>query len=231
MSKIEIGAWLEKTLLQILNSSSNSISIDDIIDSVKHNDEFDTFKFNKISDDELKNLINQELKNRKKKRKFEEIQQKEENENKTNFKLTKIEIPIKVELKYMNDLKNAIKRKLDVYLFRYDENLKGVIISYKDIELIDELSNISYNPNDTHLQFSIRVNLLLFCPIPNSILSGIVNHIDHEFITLNVYGIFNARILTKRLKDKVNENDKIEFKILNCDKTFDSFIIINGTQQ
>jgi hypothetical protein len=36
--------------------------------------------------------------------------------------------------------------------------------------------------------------------------------------------------LKKKLKENVSENDRIEFKILNCDKTFYSFIIINGTQ-
>ena len=134
--------------------------------------------------DEINKLIVLEIKKRRKKRKVtsisnnEEEEEKERAEIKSNFKLMKVELPIKIELKYMNDLKNAIKRELDFYLLRYDDELKGVIISYKDIELVKNISNISYNPSDTHLKFSIRVNILLFCPTPDSTLSGIVNHVS-----------------------------------------------------
>jgi DNA-directed RNA polymerase I subunit RPA43 len=91
--------------------------------------------------------------------------------------LITVQIPLKIEIKYINDLKNAINRKLDYYLLKYDDELNGVIISYQDIELLNEISNVSYNPDDTHLTCFIQATLLLFCPLPNSILTGTVNHV------------------------------------------------------
>jgi hypothetical protein len=228
-----------------LNSSSSDISIQEIIEGVKHHEgrkqklvltwslEFELFEFHKMKQEEIEKTIQQEVSKKKRKR-------KKENEDSTNFKLITVQLPLKIELKYIHDVKNAIHRKLDYYLLKYDDELNGVIIAYQDIELLNEISNVSYNPDDTHVSCFIQATLLLFCPLPNSILTGTVNHvcfdffltikIDHEFITLTVHGIFNARILKKKLKENVSENDRIEFKILNCDKTFYSFIIINGTQ-
>ncbi|KAJ3301293.1 hypothetical protein HDU76_005786, partial [Blyttiomyces sp. JEL0837] len=81
---------------------------------------------------------------------------------------------------------------LNKFLMQYVPEVKGVLLSYSDVEILDNAAKIMYDSPFFH--FHIKVKLLLFAPKVGSTIVGVVNKVSPDHIGLLVHGVFNASI-------------------------------------
>lgn len=225
MSRINFKSWVENKLENILpNTDIQKATNEDFVEIITKDRDFARFQFDKLDKRKISEIIEEEAESKVKKLKKEKHEELED----TFFQSVVVQFPVTIELKSMNDIKNAIHKKLDTILLKYDENLQGVIMSFKNLKIVSKSGNISYNPTDPGLSFTVEVEFIVFSPRPGQTLKGIVTHVEKDFVSLTVFGIFHAQISRKNLSKKAKENDEITFKIFRIDQSYDKFIEIEG---
>jgi len=99
----------------------------------------------------------------------------------------------------LEDPAAALEHELNGKLMRYDEVLKGIVLSYDQVKVEDSRVRIF---NDSHfLNVRVSVRWLLFCPQPGMKLVGEVNYATSTGLGLLVHGIFNASIQDANLPE------------------------------
>jgi hypothetical protein len=83
-------------------------------------------------------------------------------------------------------------------VFRYVEAVKGMVLAYSDVHLLEPhgrmINEVAY------IHFNISVNLLIFAPYAGCKLTGTVTKLGADYIGLLVYNIFNASIGREHLE-------------------------------
>lgn len=226
MSKINFKSWLDKKLDKILpNTDIEKTTNEDLVEIISKDRDFTKFKFDKMEKRKLSEMVEQEAEIKVKRLKVDQKEDLDEN----LFKSVVAKFPVSVELKNINDVTNSLHKKLDQTLLKYDETLGGVILSFKNLKIVSKTGNISYNPTDPHISLTVSVEFIIFSPRPGLMLSGQVTHLEKDYISLIVFGIFHARISRKSDSKKIKVNDTLEFKVLRVEQTNDKFIQIEGT--
>eukprot|EP01024_Parvocaulis_polyphysoides_P062002 TRINITY_DN696_c0_g1_i2.p1 TRINITY_DN696_c0_g1~~TRINITY_DN696_c0_g1_i2.p1 ORF type:complete len:339 (+),score=56.09 TRINITY_DN696_c0_g1_i2:81-1097(+) len=99
----------------------------------------------------------------------------------------------------IEDLDRGIRKRLNSFLLRFDEDLGGVMIEYSNLRRLEQQMHISSN-RTPYLHCEVVVDAIIFNPKPGKQLIGQVNHFSNDFLSLLVYGIFNAAITADRMR-------------------------------
>merc|ERR1711968_97907 len=102
----------------------------------------------------------------------------------------------------LTDPTSAIESELNTKLLQYDEKLEGVVLSYDNIKVENELGRVRMFCDSHFINVHISARLLLFCPKPGAKLVGEVNYVDSGSVGLLVHGIFNASIADEQIPDE-----------------------------
>eukprot|EP01026_Neomeris_dumetosa_P076197 TRINITY_DN8157_c0_g1_i8.p1 TRINITY_DN8157_c0_g1~~TRINITY_DN8157_c0_g1_i8.p1 ORF type:complete len:390 (-),score=75.52 TRINITY_DN8157_c0_g1_i8:435-1517(-) len=147
------------------------------------------------------------------------------------------------------DIKNGIKKRLNEFLLKYDDDLGGVMLEYSNMALIQQQMQISSN-RTPYLHVEVVADATIFNPKPGKQLVGQVNHLGGDFLSVLVYGIFNAVIFSNQIRGNfqpvpgtktwVNKENKKEvikqgsiiiFEVIRIDKQGNVFGITGSMLQ
>lgn len=106
---------------------------------------------------------------------------------------------------------------LNELLLRYSSSLEGVMLSYSDIELLEQYGRIRNEYPHIHIRFNAKV--LIFRTSVGQILHGIVNKLSMNHVGMLIHGLFNASITKEHLPEGSKWNEALETWSLPSEKT------------
>ncbi|XP_047112997.1 titin homolog [Schistocerca piceifrons] len=92
----------------------------------------------------------------------------------------------------LSDLQGSIHEVLDANLAKFDHELKGILLSYKNIKIVKNIANVLYD--DSRLYLTIQADFYLFRPEVGCVLRGIVNKRSADHVGCLVHKAFNVSI-------------------------------------
>lgn len=107
---------------------------------------------------------------------------------------------------YIGNCRIGVEESLNACLMRYREDLKGVIVCYSKLQLMQRTGKIIDETPDVH--FNVRAQALVFRPTPGMKLVGTVNKISSGYVGMLVGGIFNASISATHMQQHYSFNEK-----------------------
>ncbi|XP_057334029.1 probable serine/threonine-protein kinase kinX [Microplitis mediator] len=99
---------------------------------------------------------------------------------------------------HLNDTKKALKDILNSSINTFDTEFNGLLIAYKNPKLLCPLGFINYDNYFIHM--NVQADFYIFRPAVGSVLTGVVNKKEENYIGVLVHKAFNVSI-TKRMKD------------------------------
>ncbi|EGC39157.1 hypothetical protein DICPUDRAFT_27419 [Dictyostelium purpureum] len=141
----------------------------------------------------------------------------------------KVQLSLQLPPMDTNNIVSGTKSMLDRLVFKYKNELGGIIISYYDVVHVDKEARIFYD--SPYLGIKIQVKFLVFKPFKNQILNGVVKRVSTTHISLLVFGIISASIhktcipktfifdhssnmfVNKQSKATISVGTKIAFKV------------------
>uniref|UniRef100_A0A7S0J9G8 RPA43 OB domain-containing protein n=1 Tax=Calcidiscus leptoporus TaxID=127549 RepID=A0A7S0J9G8_9EUKA len=93
---------------------------------------------------------------------------------------------------YLGNIRAGIAEQLNRSLLRYISRLRGVVLCYSNIQILDDLGCIAND--DPHIHIPVSLCVLLFAPTVGDRLDGVVTRIGSDHMGLLVYGLFNVSI-------------------------------------
>ncbi|KAJ3383485.1 hypothetical protein HDU92_004101 [Lobulomyces angularis] len=119
---------------------------------------------------------------------------------------------------YSLNIKDGITNFLDKLLNRYVDKVKGVLVSYSNLKLLQNAAKIINE--SPFLNFKIQLDLFVFNPNIGDVLVGIVNKVSQDHVGVLVHGVFNASIPKSNLNDAyfTLENNSWKFEKIHTIK-------------
>lgn len=121
----------------------------------------------------------------------------------------------------------ATKLKITELLLRYDANLNGVVLAYKDVKPVQR-SAFCY-ADSPYLHIPMEATFLVFRPVPGCQLPGTITYISSSAVSLCVFDYFQADVDIADLKtswtfgnnkwfrnrENLVEGDSVVVKVIN----------------
>ncbi|KAI8914369.1 hypothetical protein EDD86DRAFT_273449 [Gorgonomyces haynaldii] len=157
------------------------------------------------------------------------------------WSLSTTELKIRLAPCFISQEKQGIHQYLQSMLFKYNQQLQGVIVAFANVKVTDSFAKIQNE--SPFMNMNIQVDLVHFSPKKEQLLVGIVNKMSADHIGLLVHGIFNASISTQELEGwewqedhwssgqmAITENCAIKFKVVSL-SNLNGLFSIHGTLQ
>ncbi|KAJ8603092.1 hypothetical protein CTAYLR_006669 [Chrysophaeum taylorii] len=104
----------------------------------------------------------------------------------------------------LDDIRIHVFGLLQDALMRYNEQIGGAPIAFSDIGLAPGCRHgrvYGIDPQVAHIFVEVRLKACVFCPEPSQHLVGRVTKVGADFVSLLVYGQFNASIASGNFGD------------------------------
>jgi DNA-directed RNA polymerase I subunit RPA43 len=88
-----------------------------------------------------------------------------------------------------------------IHTYRYNEDCEGVIVSYSNEKILSQHAQV--HPYFPYLRVKVLSIVVVFRPLPDARLTGIVNKIGSDYIGLLVLGFINVSIPAKYIKEGI----------------------------
>jgi len=117
----------------------------------------------------------------------------------------------------VNNFKESILRILSRKIGKYDRNLEGVVLDFRNTKILNIHTGIRYD--SAYSVINIETNFYIFSPSKNVIVDGIVKHINIQkmetIISVVIYRVFNVKVTFKGCikKNDVHHNKEIKIRI------------------
>ncbi|KAI5076114.1 hypothetical protein GOP47_0008179 [Adiantum capillus-veneris] len=108
-------------------------------------------------------------------------------------KLVSAELSVCVHPAWSNNVFRGVQESLNSLLFRYNEDLDGVVLAYLDLKIPSSKAKILCGLSP-YFRVNLTAKLLCFSPKMGMLLEGKVNKIAEDYIGVLVLGLFNAAI-------------------------------------
>jgi len=115
-----------------------------------------------------------------------------------HFKGLACKLYLHISPQYIGNIEKGVDEYLNALLMKYVEVLKGVVLAYSEIHLLEPCGRIINEM--PYIHFNISVKLLVFSPYAGCILTGTVTKLGSDYIGLLVYNVFNASIGREHLE-------------------------------
>ena len=103
-----------------------------------------------------------------------------------------IDLPLHLAPAYLAQPMQGVREQLDRSSMRYVDQLGGVLLSYKGLQLKRALGRIAYDAPDIHVRASFDATF--FAPKPGDVIQGVVSRLGHDHIALLVMEVFNGSV-------------------------------------
>ncbi|XP_073945297.1 RNA polymerase I subunit F [Choristoneura fumiferana] len=92
----------------------------------------------------------------------------------------------------LGNLKESIKNLLDYKIGKFDKELNGILLSYKNLRVLTNVGSIRNDSAD--IQFQIQADYFIFRPFVGATLKGLVNKKSNTHLGILVHRVFNVVI-------------------------------------
>mmetsp|Transcript_20482 Transcript_20482/g.19708 ORF Transcript_20482/g.19708 Transcript_20482/m.19708 type:complete len:305 (-) Transcript_20482:350-1264(-) len=128
-----------------------------------------------------------------------------ENLSKSPFQQRTIRCMISLQPHALSHLTKALNQSMRNLLLRYYASFGGVLLSFENLEIISKTNDglqcgVVFNEMP-HMNFMVRVDVLLFRPDVGIKLTGSVNESFPSHVGLLVHSLFNAMVNADHLRD------------------------------
>ncbi|MCO5590852.1 hypothetical protein L7F22_044827 [Adiantum nelumboides] len=161
-------------------------------------------------------------------------------------KMVSAELSLCVHPAWSNSVLRGVQESLNSLLFRYNEDIDGVVLAYLDLKIPSNKAKL-LSGLSPYFRVNLTAKLLSFSPKTGMVLEGKVNKIEEDYIGVLVLGLFNAAIGVSDIRNGfhfieqnahrswVNESEKhvvklnsiIRFSVKSVEK--DEFLDLSGS--
>ncbi|CAG4979915.1 unnamed protein product [Colias eurytheme] len=92
----------------------------------------------------------------------------------------------------LGNLKESVKNSLDYKIGKFDKEFNGILLSYKNLRILQNVGAIKNDNSDIHYQ--IQADYFIFCPYVGATLKGVVNKKSFTHLAILVHRVFNVVI-------------------------------------
>ncbi|CAG9584635.1 unnamed protein product [Danaus chrysippus] len=92
----------------------------------------------------------------------------------------------------LGNLQDSIKNLLDYKIGKFDKEFNGILISYKNLRILQNIGAIRNDNADIH--FQVQADYFLFRPYVGATLKGVVNKKSATHLAILVHRVFNVVI-------------------------------------
>ncbi|KOB73896.1 RPA43 protein [Operophtera brumata] len=114
----------------------------------------------------------------------------------------------------LGNLKESIKNLLDYKIGKFDKEFNGIILSYKNLRILQNIGTIRKDNSD--ISFQVQADYFIFRPFVGATLSGVVNK-----KTITHLGILVHRPTEERgnkwLGESIEEGQEVSFRIVSME--------------
>ncbi|XP_070498817.1 probable DNA-directed RNA polymerase I subunit RPA43 [Chironomus tepperi] len=117
----------------------------------------------------------------------------------------------------VNNFKESVLRILSRKIGKYDRNLEGVVLDFRNTKILNMQTGIRYD--SAYSVVNIETNFYIFAPRKDVLVDGIVKHINIQkmetIISVVIYRVFNVKVTFKGCikKNDVHHNKEIKIRI------------------
>ncbi|KAG7302680.1 hypothetical protein JYU34_012631 [Plutella xylostella] len=122
----------------------------------------------------------------------------------------------------LGNLKESIKNLLDYKIGKFDKEFDGILLSYKNLHILQNVGSIRNDNADIH--FQVQADYFIFRPHVGTMLRGIVNKKSVTHLGILVHRVFNVVIPrpteqpgNKWIGTSVQEGQEVVFRIVVLD--------------
>ncbi|XP_068632097.1 DNA-directed RNA polymerase I subunit RPA43 [Battus philenor] len=122
----------------------------------------------------------------------------------------------------LGNLKESIKKLLDYKIGKYDKEFQGIIMSYKNLRILQNVGAIRNDNADIH--FQVQADYFVFQPCIGATLRGVVNKKSTTHLGILVHRVFNVVIPrpteepgNKWIGSNIQEGQEVVFRIVVLD--------------
>jgi len=109
-----------------------------------------------------------------------------------SLELAATKLQLDIHPSKINNLLSGVREQLNQSLMRYNENFEAVVLAYFNETLVGSKAPILISL--PYVSVDVKASLLLFRPIIDKPLEGVVNKVGMDHLGLLVNGAFNASI-------------------------------------
>ncbi|KAJ2946033.1 hypothetical protein O0L34_g4951 [Tuta absoluta] len=122
----------------------------------------------------------------------------------------------------LGNLKESLKNLLDYKIGKYDKEFSGILLSYKNLRVLQNIGTIRNDNADVH--FQVQADYFIFRPYVGATLKGVVNKKSTTHLAILVHRVFNVVIPrpteepgNKWIGTGVQEGQEVVFRIVVLD--------------
>ncbi|XP_013199608.2 DNA-directed RNA polymerase I subunit RPA43 [Amyelois transitella] len=122
----------------------------------------------------------------------------------------------------LGNLKESIKNLLDYKIGKYDKEFNGILLSYKNLRILQNIGSIRNDNAD--INFQVQADYFIFRPYVGAMLKGVINRKSHTHLGILVHRVFNVVIPrpteepgNKWIGSSVHEGQPIAFRVVVLD--------------
>ena len=123
-----------------------------------------------------------------------------------SFIETRVELRAAISPSDLASPLDAIKLQLDEMLLKYSEDLQAVPVCYSGIEFDEGKDTGKIIAEQPWIHVEVLTTLVLFKPLKDQIIQGLITQVSDSHISLILYGTFNASIASAELSNKFTFN-------------------------
>ncbi|XP_075973052.1 RNA polymerase I subunit F [Anticarsia gemmatalis] len=122
----------------------------------------------------------------------------------------------------LGNLKESIKNLLDYKIGKFDKEFNGILLSYKNLRILQNVGTIRNDNADIH--FQVQADYFIFRPHVGATLTGIVNKKSTTHLGILVHRVFNVVIPRPTeepgnmwVGSNIKEGQEVTFRIVVLD--------------
>ncbi|XP_049869441.1 DNA-directed RNA polymerase I subunit RPA43 [Pectinophora gossypiella] len=122
----------------------------------------------------------------------------------------------------LGNLKESLKNLLDYKIGKFDKEFNGILLSYKNLRVLQNVGTIRNDNADIH--FQVQADYFIFQPYVGATLKGVVNKKSSTHLGILVHRVFNVVIPrpteqpgNKWIGTTIQEGQEVVFQIVVLD--------------
>ena len=93
---------------------------------------------------------------------------------------------------HLDSVDAAVEARLQGMLLKYMDQLEGVLVEYRNVQLVQDTARIVQD--SPYLYVQVVLDAVVFCPLVDAKTVGRVNHTSVDHVAFLVHGLFNGNV-------------------------------------
>lgn len=124
--------------------------------------------------------------------------------------------PIRFSPTIFGNFKSCIEGILSKKIGKYDSNLDGVVLDFRNTKILNSTSGI--RSDSAYSAINVETSFYVFAPRKGATVTGVVKYINRmsmeTIISVVIYRVFNVKVTVKGIvKQDLEKNEKIQIRV------------------